>query len=46
MDFKGLLPPDVYFRFRSMTGKVVVTCAFVCLSACGPKKGVTDNYDL
>jgi len=41
VDSERLARPDIR-RFRPGAGKVLVTCAFVFLSACGPKKGATD----
>jgi hypothetical protein len=43
MDFEGLARPDVDFRVRPVIGKILVTSAFVFLSACGPKKNATDT---
>jgi hypothetical protein len=43
MDFEGLPRPDFCSRFHPVIEKVFVICALVCLSACGAKKGATDN---
>ncbi len=43
MGFEILAQPDGYLRFRAVTAKVLVACALVCLSGCGPKKSGADN---
>ncbi len=43
MASEGSARPNVFHRFRPVTGKVLVTCALVCFSACGQKKSATDN---
>jgi hypothetical protein len=45
MDSKGLARTDGYPRFHGAIARVLATCAFVCLSGCGPKKDATTTSD-
>jgi hypothetical protein len=43
MALKRLPRTHLYLRFCPMIAMIFVTCAFVCLAACGPKKSGTDT---
>ena len=43
MNVERLSRSAVYLRLPALIGEALAICALVCLSACGQKKGATDN---